>query len=164
MSHERHNGTHAGHIDASLSLHRLWSHHYLTRRRRLAHETSSRRGNKVLKRALFFPTFAPLTGYPAARSYYDKKRAKGKRHNQAIIALSPPQLRRHLRDAQRWHFLRIPNNTASPSQRLRSWFAVGRLQRIAATRVCSLVEEVESTLCCIIPRWVKDCHDRVQGV
>ena len=50
-------------------------------------EHPSRRGNKKLKRALFLSAFAALH-HPPSRAYYDRKRAKGKRHNQAIIALA----------------------------------------------------------------------------
>ena len=48
---------------------------------------SSRRGNKVLKRALFLSAFAALKD-PLSRTYYDRKRAQGKKHNQALIALA----------------------------------------------------------------------------
>ncbi|GAA3296762.1 IS110 family transposase [Arthrobacter citreus] len=50
-------------------------------------EHPSRRGNKKLKRALFLSAFAALH-HPPSREYYDRKRAEGKRHNQAIIALA----------------------------------------------------------------------------
>lgn len=46
-----------------------------------------RGGNKKLKRALFLSAFASLNHGPS-RAYYDRKRAQGKRHNQAIIALA----------------------------------------------------------------------------
>ncbi|MET4001923.1 hypothetical protein ABIB48_000621 [Arthrobacter sp. UYCu511] len=42
---------------------------------------------QVLKRAFFLSAFAALKD-PLSRAYYDKKRAKGKRHNQALIALA----------------------------------------------------------------------------
>ena len=51
-------------------------------------EFPSRRGNKTLKRALFLSAFASINASPASRAYYDRKRAQGKRHNQAIIALA----------------------------------------------------------------------------
>lgn len=51
-------------------------------------ESSSRHGNKVLKRALFLSAFASINGSAASRTYYDRKRAEGKRHNQAVIALT----------------------------------------------------------------------------
>ncbi|MBD2763729.1 IS110 family transposase [Kocuria sp. cx-455] len=51
-------------------------------------ESPSRRGNKVLKRALFLSAFASINASPASRAYYDRKRAQGKRHNQAVIALA----------------------------------------------------------------------------
>jgi transposase len=47
----------------------------------------SKKGNKVLKRALFLSAFAALKD-PVSRAYYDRKRAEGKRHNQALIALA----------------------------------------------------------------------------
>ena len=50
-------------------------------------EHSSRRGNKVLKRALYLSAFAAL-GDPTSRIYYERKKAQGKRHTQALIALA----------------------------------------------------------------------------
>ena len=50
-------------------------------------EHPSRRGNKVLKRALFLSAFAALRD-PVSRTYYDRKIAQGKRHNEALIALA----------------------------------------------------------------------------
>ncbi|KVD40503.1 hypothetical protein WI84_07720 [Burkholderia ubonensis] len=50
-------------------------------------EHPSRRGNKVLKRALFLSAFAALRD-PVSRAYYTRKVQQGKRHNQALIALA----------------------------------------------------------------------------
>ena len=50
-------------------------------------EHPSRAGNKHLKRALFLAAFAALRD-PASRTYYDRKRAQGKKHNAAIICLA----------------------------------------------------------------------------
>ena len=50
-------------------------------------EHPSRRGNKKLKRAFFLAAFAAIKT-PLSRAYYDKKRAQGMRHNQALIALA----------------------------------------------------------------------------
>ncbi|QBP49597.1 IS110 family transposase [Burkholderia pseudomallei] len=50
-------------------------------------EHPSRRGNKVLKRALFLPAFAALRD-PVSRAYSSRKIQQGKRHNQALIALA----------------------------------------------------------------------------
>ncbi len=50
-------------------------------------EHSSRRGNKVLKRALFLSAFAALHDQ-TSRAYYDRKIAEGKKHNQALLALA----------------------------------------------------------------------------
>jgi transposase len=50
---------------------------------------ASRKGNKILKRALFLPAFAYLKCKDRiSRAYYDKKRAEGKKQNQAVIALA----------------------------------------------------------------------------
>lgn len=50
-------------------------------------EHPSRRGNKVLKRALFLSAFAALRD-PVSRACYACKVQQGKRHNQALIALA----------------------------------------------------------------------------
>ncbi|MFJ7497413.1 IS110 family transposase [Streptomyces sp. NPDC097727] len=50
-------------------------------------EQPSRRGNKQLKRAFFLAAFASLTD-PASRTYYDRKRAQGKTHTQALLCLA----------------------------------------------------------------------------
>ncbi len=50
-------------------------------------ETRSQRGNHALKSALFLSAFASLAD-PVSRTYYDRKRAAGKRHNAALICLA----------------------------------------------------------------------------
>lgn len=50
-------------------------------------EHPSRAGNKQLKRAFFLSAFAALSD-PTSRTYYDKKRAEGKKHNAALICLA----------------------------------------------------------------------------
>jgi transposase len=47
----------------------------------------SRFGNHRLKNALFLAAFASLRHEPS-RVYYDRKRAQGKRHNQAVLCLA----------------------------------------------------------------------------
>ncbi len=47
----------------------------------------SKKGNKNLKRAFFLSAFAALK-HPLSRAFYDRKRAEGKRHNQALVALA----------------------------------------------------------------------------
>lgn len=64
-------------------------------------EHPSRRGNKVLKRALFLSAFAALRD-PVSRDYYACKVQQGKRHNQALIARQT-SLRRTVRHAARQH-------------------------------------------------------------
>jgi transposase len=44
-------------------------------------------GNHRLKNALFLAAFASLR-HPPSRTYYDRKRAEGKRHNQALLCLA----------------------------------------------------------------------------
>jgi transposase len=44
-------------------------------------------GNKNLKRAMFLSAFASLSD-PVSRTYYDNKRAEGKKHNAALICLA----------------------------------------------------------------------------
>jgi len=55
-------------------------------------ERVSRAGNKRLKRALFLSAFASIRFDPVSRAHYDRKRAQGKRHNQALIALAHRRL------------------------------------------------------------------------
>jgi transposase len=44
-------------------------------------------GNKQLKRAFFLAAFASLS-HPPSRTYYDRKRGEGKKHNAALICLA----------------------------------------------------------------------------
>ncbi len=55
-------------------------------------ESVSHSGNKRLKRALFLSAFAAIRKDPTSRTYYDRKRSQGKRHNQAVIALAHRRL------------------------------------------------------------------------
>jgi transposase len=50
-------------------------------------ESQSRRGNHRLKNAMFLAAFASLRD-PASKTFYDRKRAEGKRHNAALICLA----------------------------------------------------------------------------
>ena len=47
----------------------------------------SRHGNHRLKDAFFLAAFASLR-HPPSRTYYNRKRAEGKRHNQAVLCLA----------------------------------------------------------------------------
>ena len=51
-------------------------------------EHVNRGGNKRLKNALFMAAFTSLRADPISRSYYDRKRAEGKKHNAALICLA----------------------------------------------------------------------------
>jgi transposase len=50
-------------------------------------EHPARTGNRKLKRAFFLAAFASLAD-PTSRTYYDRKRAEGKKHNAALICLA----------------------------------------------------------------------------
>ena len=45
-------------------------------------------GNKTLKRVFYQSAFSSLRGCPESRAFYERKRAEGKRHTQALIALA----------------------------------------------------------------------------
>ncbi len=49
----------------------------------------ARGGNHRLKNALFIAAFVAAQHDPAARAYYRRKRAEGKKHNAAVICLAP---------------------------------------------------------------------------
>jgi hypothetical protein len=49
---------------------------------------SRRGGNKNLKRVFYQAAFASLRSSPESRAFYHRKRAEGKRHIQALIALT----------------------------------------------------------------------------
>ncbi|PWJ06880.1 IS110 family transposase, partial [Streptomyces sp. NWU49] len=50
-------------------------------------EHAPRGGNRQLKRAMFLSAFAALHD-PASRAYYDRCRARGKTHTQALLRLA----------------------------------------------------------------------------
>lgn len=50
-------------------------------------EAKSRRGNHRLKNATFLAAFASIR-HPDSKTFYDRKRAEGKRHNAALICLA----------------------------------------------------------------------------
>ena len=56
--------------------------------KRTGNDRRMRGGNKVLKRAFYQSSFASLRSSPASRTFYDRKKAEGKRHTQALIALA----------------------------------------------------------------------------
>ncbi|WP_103504095.1 MULTISPECIES: IS110 family transposase [unclassified Streptomyces] len=51
-------------------------------------EHAPRGGNRQLKRAMFLSAFACMNADPASRAYYDKHRAGGKTHTQALLRLA----------------------------------------------------------------------------
>jgi transposase len=48
----------------------------------------ARRGNRVLKRLMYWSAFRSITYHKPSRAYYDRKRAEGKAHHQAVITLA----------------------------------------------------------------------------
>jgi transposase len=56
--------------------------------KRVGNRRRMRGGNKTLKRVFYQSAFASLRGSPESRAFYDRKRAEGKRHTQALIALA----------------------------------------------------------------------------
>ena len=56
--------------------------------KRVGNHRKGRGGNKVLKRVLYQSAFSSMRGSPESRAFYDRKRAEGKRHTQAVIALA----------------------------------------------------------------------------
>jgi transposase len=56
--------------------------------KRVGNNRRMRGGNKTLKRVFYQSAFASLRASPQSRAFYDRKRAEGKRHTQALIALA----------------------------------------------------------------------------
>jgi transposase len=56
--------------------------------KRVGNHKRMRGGNKVLKRVFYQSAFTSLCSAPESRAFYDRKRAEGKRHTQALIALA----------------------------------------------------------------------------
>jgi transposase len=56
--------------------------------KRVGYHRRMRGGNKTLKRVFYQSAFASLRSAPESRVFYDRKRAEGKRHTQALIALA----------------------------------------------------------------------------
>ena len=53
-----------------------------------SHRRRARRGNKVLKRVLYRSAFSCISYHERSEAFYRKKRAEGKGHHQAVIALA----------------------------------------------------------------------------
>ncbi|WP_457464638.1 IS110 family RNA-guided transposase [Streptomyces sp. TE5632] len=51
-------------------------------------EHAPRGGNRQLKRAMFLSAFACMNADPVSRTYYDRQRARGKTHTQALLRLA----------------------------------------------------------------------------
>ena len=48
----------------------------------------AKRGNRVLKCLMYWSAFRSITFHSPSRAFYDRKRAEGKAHHQAVIALA----------------------------------------------------------------------------
>lgn len=53
-----------------------------------SYQRRARRGNRVLKRVLYRSAFSCISHHEQSETYYRKKRAQGKGHHQAVIALA----------------------------------------------------------------------------
>ncbi len=53
-----------------------------------SYQRRARRGNRVLKRGLYRSAFSCIWHHEQSEVYYRKKRAEGKGHHQAVIALA----------------------------------------------------------------------------
>lgn len=60
----------------------------LTQSGRIRYSRSATGGDKALKRVFYQSAFCALQRHPISRAFYDRKRAEGKRHHQALIALA----------------------------------------------------------------------------
>ena len=56
--------------------------------KRVGNRRRMRGGNKTLKRVFYQWAFASLRSCAQSRAFYDRKRAEGKRHTQALVALA----------------------------------------------------------------------------
>jgi transposase len=56
--------------------------------KRIGYHRRMRGGNKTLKRVFYQSAFSSLRGCAESRAFYERKRAEGKRHTQALIALA----------------------------------------------------------------------------
>jgi len=56
--------------------------------KRVGNNKRMRGGNKTLKRVFYQSAFASLRSAPESRVFYERKRAEGKKHTQALIALA----------------------------------------------------------------------------
>ena len=56
--------------------------------KRAGNNKRMRGGNKILKRVFYQSAFSSLRALAESRTFYDRKRAEGKRHTQALIALA----------------------------------------------------------------------------
>jgi transposase len=56
--------------------------------KRVGNRCRMRGGNKTLKRVFYQSAFSSLRGCAESRAFYERKRAEGKRHTQALIALA----------------------------------------------------------------------------
>ena len=56
--------------------------------KRVGNHRKGRGGNRALKRVFYQSAFSSIRSVPESRAFYDRKRAEGKRHTRAVIALA----------------------------------------------------------------------------
>jgi transposase len=56
--------------------------------KRVGNNNRMRGGNRVLKQVFYQSAFASLRSAPESKAFYERKRAEGKRHTQALVALA----------------------------------------------------------------------------
>jgi transposase len=76
-----------------------------------SHRRRARRGNKVLKRVLYRSAFSCISHHERSEAFYRRKRAEGKGHHQAVIALA------RRRVDVLWAMLRDGQTYSEPSSR-----------------------------------------------
>ncbi|MET7607454.1 IS110 family transposase [Streptomyces avermitilis] len=73
---------------------------------KVRYSRSATGGDKALKRVFYQAAFCSIQRDPTSRTFYDRKRAEGKRHHQALIALARRKINvlyAILRDRQPYH-------------------------------------------------------------
>lgn len=80
--------------------------------------TRAPRRKPTVKRAMFLPAFACMNADPASRAHYDKQRARGKTHAQALLCLARQRISVLFGHAQRRHVVRTPHTQGRRTRRV----------------------------------------------
>jgi transposase len=54
----------------------------------LSYQRRAKKGNRALKRVLYQSAYCAIGHHAKSRDYYQRKRAEGKMHDQAVVALA----------------------------------------------------------------------------